>query len=165
MSASIKSGLSRHFTDRKIATKVGMGFACVLVITAVLAATAYLSLSNVQHNFEMFGQRASVAAIARDYDRSFLQFRRFVREYSHTGTDSDYDAAVKARDEFKIVIGKALEEIKNPERAAKTKDVAEQFAIYAKHFEKMGADRREQNSIIREQLDPQLAEARRASAR
>ncbi len=33
-------GLSRYFTDRKISTKIGIGFACVLAITATISTAS-----------------------------------------------------------------------------------------------------------------------------
>ncbi len=119
-------GLSRYFTDRKISTKIGIGFACVLAITATISGVAYQGFAKVSVGFDNYNQRVGVVAIARDADREFLAFRRYVREYAVSGDEADVAAAEKGRVVVKGVIAKALAEIKNPERLGKMKHIAEQ---------------------------------------
>jgi methyl-accepting chemotaxis protein len=147
-------GLTRLFTDRKIATKIAIGFACVLAIMATLSAISYSSFTSVGHNFESFNQRVGVVGLAREIDRGFLAFRRNVREFAVTGADADQQAADKGRATFKDLLAKALAEIKNPERLGKVRDIAGQFETYAKDFDKVVALRREQDKLSREVMDP-----------
>ena len=81
--------------NRSISTKVGLGFACVLVLLAVVSGTAYLSFQSSSHGFETYVQRVSVVGIARDLDRGFLNIRRLAREYLDLGLESTFDAATK----------------------------------------------------------------------
>ncbi len=59
-------------TDRSISTKVGLGFACVLVLLAVVSGTAYLSFQTSSQGFNTYVQRVTVVGIAREVERSFL---------------------------------------------------------------------------------------------
>ncbi|MEW6451647.1 MAG: methyl-accepting chemotaxis protein [Pseudomonadota bacterium] len=148
------SSLMMLFHNRKIASKIAIGFTLVLVITAAISVMAYSSFMKVEHGFETFNQRVTVVGIARELDREFLAFRRFVREYAVTGNEDDVAAANKGREILKVAIGKGLAEIKNPERAAKMKHIAEQFEGYSKGFDKLIVLRREQIKMISEVLDP-----------
>ena len=49
-------GLSRLFNDRKIATKIAIGFAVVLSITAVISASAYFAFTKVDDSFRTFAR-------------------------------------------------------------------------------------------------------------
>ncbi len=148
------SSLMMLFHNRKIASKIAIGFTLVLVITAAISVMAYSSFMKVEHGFETFNQRVTVVGIARELDREFLAFRGFVREYAVTGNEDDVAAANKGREILKVAIGKGLAEIKNPERAAKMKHIAEQFEGYSKGFDKLIVLRREQIKMISEVLDP-----------
>src|SRR3954471_14252301 len=81
------SGAFGIFTNRRISTKIAVGFAAVLALTAVLSAMSYTGFGKVAHGFEIFNQRVTVVGIARQVDRDFVSFRRFVREYSLSGDD------------------------------------------------------------------------------
>jgi methyl-accepting chemotaxis protein len=147
-------GLSSLFTDRKINTKIAIGFGCVLAVTAVISATAYLAFGNVATAFQTYSQRVYVVGLARDTDREFLAFRRFVREFAVTGEEADVVAAEKGRTTLKDIVAKGLAEIKNPERLAKMRQVSEQFEAYGKDFDKLVVVRREQLKDLKEVLDP-----------
>ena len=152
---SVKSrSLSRLFSDRKIGTKIAIGFACCLAITVVISVMAYVAFAKVATGVESYSQRVTVVGLARDIDREFLAFRRFVREYAVTGEEADVVAAEKGRSVLSAIIATALNEIKNPERLARTKEVSEQFELYAKDFEKLIVLRRGQDKVIKEVLDP-----------
>jgi len=142
------------FTDRKINTKVAIGFGCVLAVTAVISATAYLAFGRVATAFQAYSQRVAVVGLARETDREFLAFRRFVREFAVTGEEADVVAAEKGRAVLGDIIAKGLAEIKNPERLAKMKQVSEQFGTYGKDFDRLVVVRREQLKDTKEVLDP-----------
>ncbi|PWB62374.1 MAG: methyl-accepting chemotaxis protein [Bradyrhizobiaceae bacterium] len=145
---------SRLFTDRKIATKIAIGYAAVLVITIAISALAYQSLVRIGHGFEDYSQRVAVVDLSRELDRAFLDLRRYVREYAISGVAADREAAEKARGVVQELLAKALDTIKDGERSAKTKHLAGQVEIYTRDFQRMSALRREQSSLVRETLDP-----------
>jgi len=151
---TVHGGLTRIFVDRKIGTKIAIGFACTLAIMTCVSFTAYLGFGSVAANFETSRQRASVASIGRDADREFLALRRFVREYAATGEEADVAGAEKARATMNEVVARGLATIKSPERLARMKDIDERIETYGKDFEKLVKLRREQIMLTKEVLDP-----------
>ena len=65
-----------------------IGFAAVLALTVVLSVISYRSFGKVSDGFATFNQRVKVVGIAREVDRGFVSFRRFVREFSVSGDES-----------------------------------------------------------------------------
>jgi methyl-accepting chemotaxis protein len=148
------SGVFGFFTNRKISTKIMIGFAVVLALTAILSAMSYLGFGKVSTGFDTFRQRVTVVGIARDVDREFVAFRRFIREFSLSGDETLIEPAQKQRMAVTAKIGEGINEIKNPERHKKMVDVGEQFEHYGKDFDKLIALKQEQNKLTKEVLDP-----------
>ena len=142
------------FTNRKIGTKVAIGFVLIQVLMLVLAVLNYSSFGRVQHAFVTFDQRVYAVGIVRDVDRGFTAFRRFVREYSLTGDDALIGEAEKRRNVLAESIAQVLTTIQEPSRLAEMKEIRQEFEIYVKHFDDMIRMRRDQNKLTREVLDP-----------
>jgi methyl-accepting chemotaxis protein len=151
---SMFGNLSKLFVDRKINTKIAFGFGCVLLITALISFMAYSAFGKVSAAFETYAQRVQGVGIARNLDREFLAFRRFAREFALTGEDANVAAAQKERQTLKDTVSKGLTTFKNPERLAKMQDIAQQFEIYSKDFDKVVALKHEQTKLVSEVLDP-----------
>jgi len=126
----------------------------MLAITAVISAMAYLAFGKVSASFGTYSLQASVVGLARDVDREFLAFRRFVLEYAVTGEEAHLVVAEKGRATVKEIIARALYTIKLPERIARMKKISEDFEGYGKNFDKLVALRREQVKETKEVLDP-----------
>ena len=148
------SGLFGIFTNRKINTKIMIGFAAVLVLTAVLSTMSYRGFGKVSEGFETYNQRVKVVGIAREVDRGFVAFRRFVREFALSGDENLIAEAKKRQDVLSKSIKQGLDEIKNPERHKKMAELSEQFELYGKDFDKLTAMKLEQNKLTKEVLDP-----------
>jgi methyl-accepting chemotaxis protein/CHASE3 domain sensor protein len=151
---SQSQGITAVFTNRKIATKIAIGFACILAITAVLSAIAYTSFVKVGHSFEAFNQRVAVVGLARDVELGFASFRRYAREFLQTGNENYFRAAIQRRDTLRALVARSLAEIKNPERLSKMKHLSDELEAYARNFDKAVGLRREQDKLVREVLDP-----------
>jgi len=154
------SGPFAFFSNRKISTKISVGFAVVLVLTAILAVMSYRGFGQVLQGFETFAQRVKVVGIAREVDRGFVAFRRFVREYSVSGDDKLVTEARTRQQALANSIRQGIDEIKNPERHKKIIEVGEQFEHYGKDFDKLVALKQEQNKLTKEVLDPLGAKSR-----
>jgi methyl-accepting chemotaxis protein len=154
------SGSFAFFTNRKINTKISVGFAVVLALTAILAATSYHSFGRVSEGFETFNQRVKVVGIARDVDRGFVAMRRFVREYSLSGDDKLVAEARSRQQVLAKSIKQGIDEIKNPERHAKMVELGDRFEHYGKDFDRLVIMKQEQNRLTREVLDPLGAKSR-----
>jgi methyl-accepting chemotaxis protein len=148
------SGLFAFFTNRRINTKIMIGFGVVLALTAILSTMSYRGFGNVSEGFESFNQRVKVVGIAREVDRGFVAFRRFVREFSLSGDESLIAEARKQQQVVATSIKQGVDEIKNPERHKKMVELGEQFEHYGKGFDKLVELKQEQNKLTREVLDP-----------
>jgi methyl-accepting chemotaxis protein len=146
--------LSRLFTDRKIGTKIAIGFALVLAITIAISAIAYLTFGRIADSFETYGQRVAVVGIVRDIDREFVVFRRFVREFASSGAEDNVVSAEKSKAVLTDLIGKAIAHIKNPERLAKTRELSENVTLYVKQFDRLVTVRRELDKLTKDVMDP-----------
>jgi methyl-accepting chemotaxis protein len=154
------SGLFGFFTNRKISTKILIGFAIVLALTAVISAMSYLGFGRVSAGFDTFRQRVTVVGIVRDVDREFVALRRFVREFALSGDEALIEPAQKQKMAVNAKIGEGVKEIKNPERHKKMAEIAEQFEKYGKDFDRLIALKQEQNKLTKEVLDPLGAKSR-----
>ncbi len=148
------AGLFGFFTNRRINTKIMLGFAAVLTLLAVLAVLSYRGFVQVAEGFGAFNQRVKVVGIVRDVDYGFVGFRRFVREFSVSGDEHLIAEARKRQDVLAKSVKQGLDEIKNPERRAGMGEINEQFTLYAKNFDKLAALKQEQNKLTKEILDP-----------
>jgi methyl-accepting chemotaxis protein len=158
--AATSSGLFGIFTNRRISTKILIGFAIVLALTAVISAMSYLGFGKVSAGFDTFRQRVTVVGIARDVDREFVALRRYVREFSVSGDETLIEPTLKQGKAVTARIGEGLSEIKNPERHKKMVEVGEQFGKYSKDVDKLIALKQEQNKLTKEVLDPLGAKSR-----
>ncbi|MES2197719.1 MAG: methyl-accepting chemotaxis protein [Pseudomonadota bacterium] len=148
------SGLFGFFTNRKINTKIMIGFAAVLALTAVLSAMSYRGFVKVSDGFATFNQRVAGVGIARDVDREFVALRRFIREYSLSGDDALIEGAKAQRAAVTAKIAEGIKQYKNPERQKKILEIKDQFDIYSKDIDKLIALKQEQNKLIKDVLDP-----------
>ncbi len=153
-SAGASSGLFGFFTNRRINTKIMIGFAVVLALTLGLSVMSYRGFGMVSEGFETFNQRVKVVGIAREVDRGFVAFRRFVREFSLSGDESLIGEARKRQQTLAASIKQGINEIKNPERHKKMAELGEQFEHYGSGFDRLVVLKQEQNKLTKEVLDP-----------
>ena len=113
-SAGASSGLFGFFTNRRINTKIMIGFAVVLALTLGLSVMSYRGFGMVSEGFETFNQRVKVVGIAREVDRGFVAFRRFVREFSLSGDESLIGEARKRQQTLAASIKQGINEIRIP---------------------------------------------------
>ena len=140
--AAMAGGLLRLFVDRKINTKIAIGFGCVLVITAVISYTAYAAFDNVMESFTGYAARVKGVAISRNIEREFLALRRLVGEFALTGEDSNVTAADQVKASLKDLIAQGQASLKNPARSAKMADIAHNVELYEQGFDRVVALKR-----------------------
>jgi Methyl-accepting chemotaxis protein len=151
---SPSAGLFGIFTNRRINTKIMIGFAAVLTLLAVLSVLSYRGFLKVAEGFDAFNQRVKVVGIVRDVDYGFIGYRRFVREFSVSGDETLIAEARKRQEALARSVKQGLDEIKNPERRAGMAEINEQFTQYARHFDRLVALKQEQNNLTKDVLDP-----------
>jgi methyl-accepting chemotaxis protein len=147
-------GLFGFFTNRRINTKIMIGFAIMLALLAVLSVLSYRGFVSVSDGFGAFNQRVKVVGIVRDVDRGFVAFRRFVREFALSGDENLIAEARNRQEALAKSVKQGLDEIKNPERRAGMTEISGQFEKYARNFDKLVALKQEQNKLTKEVLDP-----------
>ena len=152
--SSSANGLFGFFTNRRINTKIMIGFAVVLALLATLSVMSYRGFGKVSEGFGAFNQRVKVVGIVRDVDRGFVAFRRFVREFSLSGDEGLVVEARRMQEILAKAIKQGLDEIKNPERRAGMNEISVQYEKYARNFDKLVALKQEQNKLVKEVLDP-----------
>jgi methyl-accepting chemotaxis protein len=150
----------RIFNDRNIATKIAIGFACVLAIMAVISTTAYFAFEKVDGGFRTFARQSSNSGRAATVDQNFLFVRWQAREYGLTGEQSFLDGAQKGLTTLAESIQAAEAGLVNPERKQKMAEVGKQAAAWKQAFEKMVALRQDEAKLISEVLDPSGAKLR-----
>ena len=151
---NIHRGAVSLIANRGIAMKIGLGFGCVLALLAIVSFTAYHSFQTAENGFATYLQRVTEVAIARDVDRSFLNLRRFVREYAFTGVESNVDAANKEQASLRPRLQQGLAEIKDPERHRLFENVTRNFQAYSDDFGQVVAQSRSQKKLVEGTLDP-----------
>ena len=151
---SDRNGLTSLFIDRRISTKIGVGFACVLTILGLISGIAYFAFKSSGEGFAIYAQRVTVVGIARDVDRSFLNLRRFVREYAFTGVETNVDAAKQEAVVLHTLLQQGLSVVQSPERRRRLEDIAGLTDTYLKDFDQMVARTEEQKKLEATTLDP-----------
>jgi hemerythrin-like metal-binding protein len=146
--------LTGMFTNRKISVKIALGFVCILMILAIVSSEAYLSFRSSAEGFSAYAQRVAVVGIARDVDRSFLNLRRFVREFAFTGVETNVEAAKQEAATLHSLLQHGLSEIQNPERHQRIEDISNQAEAYLKDFDQVVARTHEQKTLVATGLDP-----------
>ena len=147
-------GLTRLFNDRKIATKIAIGFAVVLAITAFISGTAYLSFSSVEHGFREFARQSANSTRAAAVDRSLLFARWQAREFGLTGEKAFLDSARQGLTALFESIQTVEASVTNPDRKQKIAEVKKQAATWKADFEKVVTLRQEEAALVNDVLDP-----------
>jgi methyl-accepting chemotaxis protein/CHASE3 domain sensor protein len=144
----------RLFNDRNIATKIAIGFACVLAIMAVISVSAYLAFGKVGDGFRVFALQSSNSARAATVDQNFLFVRWQAREYGLAGEQTFLDGSRKGLVTLAESVQASEASLTNPERKQKMGEVGKQVSTWKQAFEKMVALREEEAKTIKDVLDP-----------
>ncbi|WP_291865887.1 HAMP domain-containing methyl-accepting chemotaxis protein [Bradyrhizobium sp.] len=152
-SSGASSGLFAFFTNRRINTKIAIGFGCTLLLMMAISVISYVEFGKVERDFSDYSHKVTNATLISDIDRQFLAFRRYAGEVSDN-MEENIAAADKTRKTVRERIDQILKSVKNPERLAKVKAISEQFDIYSKDFDKVTPLRREQAKLVKDVLDP-----------
>lgn len=147
-------GIGRVFTDRKINTKIGLGFACVLAITVLISAIAYSSLVRIDASIHDVERLGSVHTTASGVERQLVALRWYAREFALSGEEQVAANAEKAKDAMKTGLASGLKIIVDPEHRAKLAHASERLDVWSKAYDKASELRREQDKLQNDVLDP-----------
>jgi methyl-accepting chemotaxis protein len=156
------SGLGRLFNDRKISTKITIGFACVLAITAVISVNSYLAFQKADIGFQDVAYSSKNAARASLLEQNLVLLRGAAREFAQSGNPAVLDRAKKgivtSRDTFQELVTT----VKDPARKQKMQEIAQQFGVFAGIFDKIVQLRLAQTTMTADILSPNADKARAA---
>jgi methyl-accepting chemotaxis protein len=142
------------FADRKINTKIALGFACVLAILAAVSGTAWFAFRSSADGLATYAQRVAVVGIAHDIDLTFLNLRRFVREYAFTGMEANVASAKQQQATLHDLMKQGLDIVHSPDRRSRLENIARLTDSYLVDFDKLVVATREQARLRQASLDP-----------
>ncbi len=154
------SGIWRLFNDRKISTKITIGFACVLAITAVISVNSYYAFEKADRGFQDVAYSSKNAARATDLEQSLVFLRGAAREFAQTGNPTVLDRARKSIVESRKILQELVASIRDAGRRQKIQDIAQQFEAFGASFEKIVQLRLAQTALTAESLTPNADKAR-----
>lgn len=135
--SALRSDSFSFFSNLKIALKIALGFASVLVLFAIVAGTSYVAINRINEDFDGYRQRVQVVTAARDVDRAFVAIRRFVREYGLVGGENNVKEFRTRFIDLRSKVAVALETIKNTERHQKMAKIGTLVDAYEVNFNRL----------------------------
>ena len=91
-----RSGSSFKLPTLRFRSKIMLGFAVVLAISAASMGFAYLGFERVSDVVDAYRRSVQEADLARDIDRELISYRALARYFVVTGKEEDGKAALAA---------------------------------------------------------------------
>ncbi len=132
--------------------KIILGFATVLVISAVSMAFAYFGFEHVSTGVGSYRLSVSEADLARNIDRELLAYRSAARYFVVTGKEDDAKAALEAEASLKNAIDQAIKDAKKPARLENLNKLAKEFSSFSATFAKILQAKRDSALLVQNQL-------------
>ena len=147
-------GAFRLFNDRKISSKIMIGFGCVLAITAAVSVSAYLAFGKADRGFgEVIYSQTNTARV-NALELTLVYLRGAAREYMRNDDPALLAQANKLIPAARDSIQELTQTIKNPERKKIAQDLAQPFDVFAAGVAKIGQLKQEQTRISVDILTP-----------
>jgi len=151
---SAYTAVASLLADRKFNTKIALGFACVLAILAAVSGTAWFAFRASADGLATYAQRVAVVDIARDIDRTFLNLRRFVREFAFTGVEANVASAKQEQAALHGLLKQGLDLVQSPDQRRRLENIARLTDAYLADFDRVVVAAREQARLQQASLDP-----------
>ena len=114
--------------------KIVLGFAVVLLISAVSMGFAWLGFEHVSEGVAAYRKSVTEADLARNIDRELISYRALVRYYVATGKEEDSKAAIAAEAGLKEAINQSMRGTANPARLEQITKLEREFRAFTKIF-------------------------------
>jgi len=114
--------------------KIVLGFAVVLVISAVSMGFAWLGFEHVSEGVAAYRKSVTEADLARNIDRELISYRALVRYYVATGKEEDSKAAIAAEAGLKDAINQSMRGTTNPALLEQITKLEREFRAFTKIF-------------------------------
>jgi methyl-accepting chemotaxis protein len=132
--------------------KISLGFALVLLISAVSLGTAYFRFEGVSKAVASYRNSVAEADLARNIDRELISYRLLVKYYVVTAKEEDAKAAQAAEASLKDAIDKSLAGTKTPARREGLNKLATEFRNFAATFAEIVKVKGESALLVQNQL-------------
>jgi methyl-accepting chemotaxis protein len=126
--------ISLKLPTLRFRAKVMLGFAVVLIISAVSMGIAYLGFERVSAGVALYRNSVSEADLARNIDRELISYRALARYYVVTGKEEDGKAALATEASLKEAIDQSMKGTTNPARLDQITRLAREFRTFTKIF-------------------------------
>lgn len=144
----------------KIGTRIGFGFALVLILLATLAANAWIALREVQHEFDTFETISSNALAVEDVAVDFNELRRQVLVYVASGSpEAEKKIADNAR-EIRETLQAVIPKFVSAQRQAHAREIAAMTEEYVGNFAKIVELRKQREDAVTAKYEPAALNAR-----
>jgi methyl-accepting chemotaxis protein len=137
----------------KLSSKLSLGFGAVLILLAVLAATAFWALNNSTDGFTQYRTLARDTNLSGRLQAHMLMVRMKVKDFIITGSDEDYKGYKENFDLMTGFMDTAKKEILSPERARLIATADQRVSDYGKAFEAVRQHMAERTSILKDTLN------------
>ena len=134
-----RNGLMSFFADRKLSTRIGAGFALVLLILAASSGIAWYAFSSVSAAVEEYASLVEGSAFFNDIDLKVSDYRGHVRQYVASGQEEVAAAALKDQEQLQELISTALARVKHPQRHQLLENISKAAESYIGYFARIHA--------------------------
>lgn len=120
--------------NRGFGTKVGAGFAAVLLILAISSTMAWPAFGEANQALSRYALLLGNSAIFRDIDLTVSRYRGHAREYTYSNSKATADLAVNDAEALRTRITAGLARVTDPGRHALLEDMVKQEQPYTENF-------------------------------
>ncbi|WP_168204703.1 methyl-accepting chemotaxis protein [Tardiphaga sp. vice304] len=114
--------------------KVTLGFAAVLVISALSMAMAYIGYERISEGVVSYRTSVAESGLARNIDRQLTAYQALTRYYVITGKEIDAKAAKAAESSLKFAIDDSVKATTDAARLDKVTRLVREFSDFTKVF-------------------------------
>jgi methyl-accepting chemotaxis protein len=133
-------------------SKITLGFAVVLAISAASMALAFVGFERVSDAVMGYRHSERETDLARDIDRELTSYQALARYYVVTGKEDDAKAALSAEADLGRAIDNALQAISNPARRQTLTRLSGEFGAFAKLFAEILALKTDSARLVQNQI-------------
>ncbi|MBI1202701.1 MAG: HAMP domain-containing protein [Rhodopseudomonas sp.] len=154
VSATASGGASRIFNDRKISTKIMLGFACVLAVTATISVGAYIAFDKADDGLDVVVRSAKNLQMMTDLERNLTVLRTSLRAYAQNSQAAFRDKTKNSITSVASSVDVLAASIINPARKKAAEDLGVQFGQYVAPFDKIVQLREQQTTLTSKVVIP-----------
>ena len=147
-----RGGSSIKLPTLRFRSKIMLGFAVVLAISAASMGFAYLGFERVSDVVDSYRRSVQEADLARDIDRELISYRALARYFVATGKEEDGKAALAAEAGLKDAIIASMKGTTNPGRLEQIAKLEREFRAFTKIFADILKVKEESARITQNQL-------------